>query len=91
MKNRDFEKIVDIFGMGEGLGNSIHSKLIYDSSRKEQEKWLEKVEDTITDFGDKKLKVLGHDRKAAKKINKLIGLRTSRNYKTWMKVVMKFL
>jgi len=90
MKNRDFDRIVDVFGIKEGLGNPLHSKIIYDSSRKEQKKWLEKVENIIKDFDDGKLRAFGRDRKTAKKINKLIKLRTSKNYKTWMNVVMKF-
>lgn len=90
MNYNQFYPIVDIFGKVDDLGNKIHSRLIYNLGKEEQAVWISIVNDLIQGFNDEKLRHFAFDKKSSIAIEKLIKARTKENFKTWMKVVLKF-
>ncbi|HLC85122.1 MAG TPA: GNAT family N-acetyltransferase [Candidatus Nanoarchaeia archaeon] len=81
-----FETIVNIWGIGDDLGNKIHSHLIYEASREEQDLWLAQVNTLLNDFSDRNLKVFGFDQETKRLLGKLISNRTSSNRTLWLQL-----
>ncbi len=86
MSKEDFDSIVNIWGIGDDLGNKIHSHLIYEASREEQELWLSKIDTLLNDFNDRNLIVFGFDKETRRLLCKLIRTRSSSNRALWLKL-----
>ena len=54
--------MVDLWGEGDDLGNKLHSRLIYESSKEEQKRWLSKVNVLLKNFSDQNLMVFAFDK-----------------------------